>query len=214
MTVLFSESRKCWKITDFGTASEATSKHMNTTRYARGTASYRAPEVIAEDSRFNNRADIWALGCIIYEMSTGVRLFRDDYSVLQYSATKMLEMPVELPTFDDAEHSSSDDPLSNQWIREVGMTFRSFSSFLLRMLNLVPTSRPNSQDIIVQFLPYRIDVDFEMPYPGHYWTPAEIHSLVLYLPTFRTDWDMIAGKVGTKTGKQVKNSLLSGLTDG
>jgi serine/threonine protein kinase len=213
MTVLYSESHKCWKITDFGTASEATSKHMNTTRFSRGTASYRAPEVIAEDSRFNNRADIWALGCIIYEMSTGVKLFRDDYSVLQYSATKILKMPVDWQTADSAQHSSS-DPFSDRLIRDVRMNFQSFSSSLSRMLNLVPSSRPNSQDIVVQFLPYKIDVDFEMPYPGNYWTPAEIYFLFLYLPTFGTDWDGIASKVGTKTGEQVKNSILNGLTDG
>jgi serine/threonine protein kinase len=209
MTVLYSESHKCWKITDFGTASEATSKHMNTTRYSRGTASYRAPEVIAEDPRFNNRADIWALGCIIYEMSTGVKLFRDDYSVLRYSETKRLKMPVDWLTVDNAKWSCSDDGFSSDLlVRNVKLNFQSFSSLLLRMLNLVPTSRPNSQDIIVQLLPYRIDVDFEMPYPGHYWTPAEIFSLFLYLPIFGTDWDVIASKIGTKTGEQVKKQYI------
>jgi serine/threonine protein kinase len=187
---------------------------MNTTRYSRGTDSYRAPEVIAEDSRFNNRADIWALGCVIYEMSTGVKLFRDGYSVLQYSATKILKMPANWQTVDNVQQSSSGDPLSDWLIRNVRMNFQSLSSLLLRMLNPVPSSRPNSQHIVVQFLPYKIDVDFEMPYPGHYWTPAEIYLSFLCLPLFGTDWDVIASKFGTKTGEQVKNSILNGLTDG
>jgi serine/threonine protein kinase len=59
-------------------ASEATSK-MNTARYSRGTPNYRAPEVIAEDAGYN-KIDIWALGCIVFELSTGVKLFRDDFS--------------------------------------------------------------------------------------------------------------------------------------
>src|SRR5437667_3367776 len=44
--VLYSEKSRCWKIADFGTASRATSKRLNTTRYSRGTAGYRAPEIL------------------------------------------------------------------------------------------------------------------------------------------------------------------------
>jgi serine/threonine protein kinase len=61
-------------------ASETTSMYMNTTQYARGAVCYRAPEMIGEDPGFNNRTDIWALGCWGYEMSTGSKLFRDDLS--------------------------------------------------------------------------------------------------------------------------------------
>ena len=59
---------------DFGSASKATSKRLNTTYKARGTESYRAPEVL-ENNRFNNPADIFALGCIIYEILTGRKPF-------------------------------------------------------------------------------------------------------------------------------------------
>jgi serine/threonine protein kinase len=70
-------------LADFGSASQATSKRLNTTSKARGTESYRAPEVLAIN-RFNNRADIFALGCIIYEILTGRKLFPTDWSVLQH----------------------------------------------------------------------------------------------------------------------------------
>jgi serine/threonine protein kinase len=84
-TVLFSTSQDCWKLTDFGTATQATSKRLNTTRFARGTESYRAPEVLQTHGRFNNRADIFAIGCIIFEMLTGEKLFESDWAVLQYA---------------------------------------------------------------------------------------------------------------------------------
>lgn len=69
---------------DFGSASQATSKRLNTTHLSRGTESYRAPEVL-KDGRFNNRSDIFALGCIIFEIITGQKLFPSDQAVLQYA---------------------------------------------------------------------------------------------------------------------------------
>jgi len=71
--VLYSRAEHSWKIADFGTASEATSKCFNTTRYARGTPCYRAPEVLDEEAKYNNKADIWSLGCVVLEMFAGRR---------------------------------------------------------------------------------------------------------------------------------------------
>jgi len=84
-TVLFSSVQNCWKIGDFGTASSATSKRLHTTRYSRGTTGYRAPELLdSGNPRFNNKADIFALGCIIYEVLTGTKLFVDDFKIHSY----------------------------------------------------------------------------------------------------------------------------------
>lgn len=35
-------------------------------------------------SGYSNKADIWSLGCIIYELVTGSKAFPGDYAVLQY----------------------------------------------------------------------------------------------------------------------------------
>ena len=91
LLVLFSREDNCWKVTDFGTASRATSSRQNTTHLSRGTASYRSPEIL--DSRrpkYNNKTDIFALGCIAYEILTGEKLFWDDYAILRYSTTGTL----------------------------------------------------------------------------------------------------------------------------
>ena len=82
--MLFSERDACWKLADFGSASQATSKRLNTTQFSRGTESYRAPEVL-KYGRFNNRTDIFAVGCIIFEMLTEQKFFSSDWEVLQYS---------------------------------------------------------------------------------------------------------------------------------
>jgi serine/threonine protein kinase len=86
--VLFSLRDHRWKLADFGTASQATSKGLNTTRLSRGTSSYRAPEILREDARYNNKADIFALGCIIYEIVTCRKLFASDFAVWEYAMKK------------------------------------------------------------------------------------------------------------------------------
>ena len=56
------------KIGDFGIAKKLKSKN----EYAKtqtGTLLYMAPEII-NDQKYNNKVDIWALGCIIYELCT------------------------------------------------------------------------------------------------------------------------------------------------
>ena len=37
---------------------------------------YRAPELLLGQTKYTNKVDIWALGCIFYYMQTGKTLFR------------------------------------------------------------------------------------------------------------------------------------------
>ena len=55
------------KIGDFGISIK-----LENTRYAKsqvGTFNYMAPEIL-KGEKYNNKADIWALGCVIYELCT------------------------------------------------------------------------------------------------------------------------------------------------
>ena len=72
--MMYSCGSTFWKIGDFGLTSTATSKGQIATKYSRGTCSYRSPELLRE-GRFNNKADIWALGCIVYELFTANKAF-------------------------------------------------------------------------------------------------------------------------------------------
>jgi serine/threonine protein kinase len=55
-----------------------------------------APELLRsrENPQFNNKADIWALGCIVWELIFGEKAFKADWEVMQYAdSQKILETP-------------------------------------------------------------------------------------------------------------------------
>ena len=54
------------------------------TYWARGTPGYRAPELLNE-SRYTNKVDVWAMGCILYELVTGRKAFDTDQVVRDQS---------------------------------------------------------------------------------------------------------------------------------
>jgi serine/threonine protein kinase len=94
--VLFSSRDKCWKLADFGSASAATSKKLVTTVLGRGTEGYRAPEVLRR-CQCNKRSDIFALGCIAYEIVTGQKLFDSDWDVIEYAQKGIPLYPAKWP---------------------------------------------------------------------------------------------------------------------
>src|SRR5512145_2620955 len=69
-------------VADFGVAkavSEATGRQSITTvGVALGTPSYMSPEQAAADPQVDHRADIYALGCLAYELLSGHPPFRGD----------------------------------------------------------------------------------------------------------------------------------------
>jgi hypothetical protein len=55
------------------------------TLFSRGTSGYRAPEVLREEAIYTNKVDIWAIGCIIYELAAGNKAFHEDWAVREYA---------------------------------------------------------------------------------------------------------------------------------
>ncbi len=78
-------SERLIKIMDFGLAQLAERSKLTDLDTVLGTMAYMSPEQ-TEGAGTDQRTDLWALGCVIYEMISGQLPFRGDYNqAVQYS---------------------------------------------------------------------------------------------------------------------------------
>ncbi|MBX2801707.1 MAG: serine/threonine protein kinase [Myxococcales bacterium] len=77
------------KVTDFGLAKmlvhQPGAAHTKA-GISMGTPSYMAPEQIRDARSVDQRADIWSLGCLLYELTTRQRAFPGDQALAIYNA--------------------------------------------------------------------------------------------------------------------------------
>jgi serine/threonine protein kinase len=131
--VLYSRKDSSWKLADFGLTSEGTSNRHHVTKDARGTPSYRAPELLQEDAgSYNNKVDIWAVGCILYELAARKKVFSGDWAVLDYSRSAA-KLDVHL----DETYEASFVQCLNQHVHD--------------MLQIVPSARPSALRLLEEF---------------------------------------------------------------
>jgi len=84
ISVLYSSTTHTWKIADFGLACSATMTPQTTTS-GRGKQGYRPPELFKEPkSSFTQGVDLFALGCVFYELVFGKKAFSSDLEILQH----------------------------------------------------------------------------------------------------------------------------------
>jgi serine/threonine protein kinase len=90
------------KITDFGVAKARGQIHAATqTGEVKGKLSYMAPEQVTTRD-VDRRADVFALGCVLYETTLGVRPFHGDDALS--TLYQLLEQPIKAPTAIWAEY--------------------------------------------------------------------------------------------------------------
>jgi serine/threonine-protein kinase len=94
-----------------------------------GTPAYMSPEQCFGSAEIDQRADVYALGCIAFEMLTG----RPPY--LRTSASELLVAHLREPT-----------PIPSRWRPEIP---RPFDDLIVRMLSKDPASRPASMREVV-----------------------------------------------------------------
>lgn len=71
------------KLGDFGIARDLTAGDLTAAGITVGTHAYMAPEQITGDQSVSGKADLYALGCCMFEMLTGRKVFLgDDYAQL------------------------------------------------------------------------------------------------------------------------------------
>ena len=129
-SVLLSAQNNAWQITDFGLTEEGVSGLAYHTGHSRGTQGYRGPELLKEehDSIVCQPSDVFALGCTLFELAAGKKLFPRDYNVWDYERTN--------------QRPQNPDP-------KVDSRTRAYVPELLNaMLALDPWKRPAARDIL------------------------------------------------------------------
>ena len=109
-------------LADFGLTSENTSDSALHTTEARGSNGYRAPEILHE-GKITNKVDVWAFGCILFEVAVGKKAFSFD---------------IRVPT--DSEPAARLDIAVNESFLQESRDI--IKSFILDMLKCDPPSRP------------------------------------------------------------------------
>lgn len=128
--VLFSAKSRIWKVADFGLTCEGSSTALIATKYCHGTESYRAPELLTENGgKMNKKTDIWALGCILYELMFRKKAFKSDFQVQMYN-------------------SGNDLPLE---IDQLPFICEEMVQNLRQMLQKTPESRPSAESLYTIF---------------------------------------------------------------
>jgi serine/threonine protein kinase len=141
-----------WKLADFGFTSEATSATIHTSIEAKGTPGYRAPELLGS-SEYNNKADIWALGCILYELAVGQRAFYDDFATFIYK--------------------TSGKTLAIVFGEDIGDDYKeNITRNILIMLQIEFASRPSAADLLQEFT-----CNFQS-IQVHHDSAAQIHQIL------------------------------------
>jgi serine/threonine protein kinase len=134
--VLYSLKDHAWKIADFGLTVPGSSSVVQTTQYSRGTAGYRAPELITEStSRYTNKVDIFAIGCILFELVFRAKAFRDDFAVQQYALSRGGQLSI--PATSDV----CPDERRRQFI----------AHYIHQMIQIDPSKRLRASDLCIVF---------------------------------------------------------------
>ena len=82
------------KLGDFGVSKRILAQGTTTFHTPVSTQAYSAPEVLgldsdSETSEYTNSVDIWSLGCVIYELLVGTKLFASEGQVSRYYFGKL-----------------------------------------------------------------------------------------------------------------------------
>jgi serine/threonine protein kinase len=77
-----------WKIADFGLTTKGMSKRAATTNESKGSAGYRAPELLKELGIIHKKSDLFAMGCILVELASGRKIFPTDLRLYHYTLTR------------------------------------------------------------------------------------------------------------------------------
>lgn len=129
------------KLTDFGLAEALGSGSIVG---GGGTYPYMAPEDFSENPETDSRADLWAVGVVLYELVTGRRPFAaaDSRNPFSWQQAIVETTPPAASTLNDALPVALDGVLSRALAREKSARFPNAGAFVDALRALVPRPVP------------------------------------------------------------------------
>lgn len=124
------------KLSDFGSSAlilDNNYQHFNSKLYK---PTHRAPEVW-KSSQWNLAADMWALGCTIYEMIYGMLLFPVRNTNEEYIN--------QINSWCDPNSLTENFEISSEWNNPI---YEKANKLILKLLNVVPSERPTIFDVL------------------------------------------------------------------
>jgi serine/threonine protein kinase len=109
----------------------------HTTLNSSGTASYRAPEVITHHE-YNKKVDLWAIGCIFFEVIFRRKAFSSDYAVQQYAFQHAI----------DPNHKLQIPPDDSGWGDQLPVCI---VASIHELLDVNSLNRPSAKDLLISF---------------------------------------------------------------
>jgi len=120
---------------------DGSSRMAHLTRYSRGTECYRAPELII-GTDYTNKVDVWAIGCILYELVFSRRPFDSDYAARRYAESgNEFEVPCT-----SISHISEEK------------TTKFITQIIPELLKVDAMERPSARLIYERFISWRSDI--------------------------------------------------------
>ena len=95
---------------------------------------YRAPELVRQRQPFDNKIDIWAFGCVLFEMTTQQQAFRGEGEIRKFMAH-----PGEITVFEsDYAEVNEDIVMSAKWV----------AALINEMLQVDFNRRPSADSVL------------------------------------------------------------------
>jgi len=144
--VLYTKANNSWKLGDFSLTAVYGGRddHILNADKLRWSHGQRPPEVVVGSPTFNNKVDIWGIGCLFYELITGDRLFRGDWEVRDYA--KRGEEPSDVPQTISMVSRYMNETLANRPWREKIQP----KQYFLHIFAVEPSHRPTASQLITE----------------------------------------------------------------
>jgi len=130
------------KLGDFGASKQILAPATTTLHTQVSTPVYSAPEVLgldpnSETSNYTNSVDIWSLGCVVYELLVGERLFVSEFQLYHYfygawafpeESLRVLSLPIDdtgisllraMLAIQPGGRPTATDALRNEWLTDL-----------------------------------------------------------------------------------------------